>query len=186
MIICIYLVSRIRPAKTKIPQVGPAAVFGDWKLRQQAPVRRVGKIIPTGKVAGKLLAARAHSFQDSIKRSPVKEPYEPTNALIFKNIYHLSGRQMRGSLLQSMRASSETGGSSVDQMVPSSLRSFPASEADIAADYFSLRKTFTGSKWAFSEVGDGGPGVRKQATLGERQSGFQTVVAVPSGHCRAR
>jgi phage FluMu gp28-like protein len=28
---------------------------------------------------------------------------------------------------------------------------FPKSEADIAADYFALRKTFTGTKWAFSE-----------------------------------
>jgi phage FluMu gp28-like protein len=28
---------------------------------------------------------------------------------------------------------------------------FPKSEQDIAADYFALRKTFTGNKWAFSE-----------------------------------
>ncbi len=28
---------------------------------------------------------------------------------------------------------------------------FPRSEPDIAADYFALRKSFTGSKWAFSE-----------------------------------
>ncbi len=28
---------------------------------------------------------------------------------------------------------------------------FPRSEADIASDYFALRKTFNGSKWAFSE-----------------------------------
>ena len=28
---------------------------------------------------------------------------------------------------------------------------FPRSEQDIASDYFALRKTFTGSKWAFSE-----------------------------------
>src|SRR6185369_5422770 len=29
---------------------------------------------------------------------------------------------------------------------------FPKSEQDIAADYFALRKSFTGSKWAFSEA----------------------------------
>lgn len=28
---------------------------------------------------------------------------------------------------------------------------FPRSEQDIAADYFALRKTFTGTKWVFSE-----------------------------------
>jgi phage FluMu gp28-like protein len=28
---------------------------------------------------------------------------------------------------------------------------FPRSQQDIAADFFALRKTFTGSKWAFSE-----------------------------------
>jgi hypothetical protein len=28
---------------------------------------------------------------------------------------------------------------------------FPKSEADIAADYFALRKTHTGTKWAFTE-----------------------------------
>jgi phage FluMu gp28-like protein len=28
---------------------------------------------------------------------------------------------------------------------------FPRSEADVAADYFALRKTHTGTKWAFSE-----------------------------------
>src|SRR5207248_10752296 len=28
---------------------------------------------------------------------------------------------------------------------------FPKSEHDIAADYFALRKSFSGSKWAFSE-----------------------------------
>ena len=29
---------------------------------------------------------------------------------------------------------------------------FPKSEADVAADYFALRKTHTGTRWAFSEA----------------------------------
>ena len=29
---------------------------------------------------------------------------------------------------------------------------FPKSAQDIAADYFALRKTYTGTKWAFSET----------------------------------
>jgi len=38
----------------------------------------------------------------------------------------------------------------MNQLATSQKR-FPSSEQDIAADYFALRKTFNGNKWAFSE-----------------------------------
>jgi len=43
-------------------------------------------------------------------------------------------------------------GFTIMNQLSSGEKHFPKSEADVAADYFALRKTHTGTHWAFSEA----------------------------------
>jgi hypothetical protein len=58
----LFLLGRSAFRGTKKPQAATCGGFDDcWPLTQpQSPVRRLGKPIPTGKAAGKLLTARIH------------------------------------------------------------------------------------------------------------------------------